>query len=132
MSRPPGLRCSAGLSAIGTNVGVAQAVTIASMAGMPQQPAAVFLALLIALPAVGPVAASEAALAPSPLSATRALTAPDPAVTAAIGVSSDPADHGRPDATGRYIVMLKDGADTAAVVDKARRHDAVHADQKFR
>src|SRR3954469_21008281 len=101
------------------------------MAGMPPQPAAVFLALLIALPAVGPVAASEAALAPSPASAALSLTAPDPAATPSIQVSSDPADHGRPDTTGRYIVMLKDAADTAAVADKARRHDAVHADHSF-
>jgi subtilisin family serine protease len=101
------------------------------MAGMPQQPAAVFLALLIALPAVGPVAASEAALAPSPASATLPLTAPDRAATPSIQVSSDPSDHGRPDTTGRYIVILKDGADTAAVADKARRHDAVHADHSF-
>jgi subtilisin family serine protease len=87
------------------------------MAGMPQRPAAAFLALLIALSAVGPVAASGSAIPRS-----------DGAAPASDGAAET---HGRPDATGRYIVMLRDGADTAAVVDKVRKRDAVRADRSF-
>ncbi len=89
------------------------------MAGMPQRPAAVLLALLIALPAVGPVAAGE------PLPPPGGTTAAEPvAPTASAG-------RVRPDATGRYIVILRDGADTTAVADKASKRSAVKADQKF-
>jgi subtilisin len=36
-----------------------------------------------------------------------------------------------PDATGRYIVMLRTGTDTAAVVEKARKRDGVKADRSY-
>ena len=36
-----------------------------------------------------------------------------------------------PDATGRYIVMLRSGSDTAAVVEKARKRDGVKADRSY-
>ena len=44
---------------------------------------------------------------------------------------SAPAADGRPDITGRYIVMLRSGSDTAAVVEKARKRDGVKADRSF-
>ena len=36
-----------------------------------------------------------------------------------------------PDADGRFIVMLRNGSDTAAVVEKARKHDGIKAEKSF-
>ena len=47
----------------------------------------------------------------------------DPAVPSVTGVL--------PDTDGRYIVMLRGGSDTAAVVEKARKRDGVKADRSF-
>ncbi len=70
--------------------------------------ASLFLALLIALPIIAPVSAAGPAVLPTP------------------------APHGAmPDATGRYIVMLRGGSDTTAVIDRAGKRDGVRADRKF-
>src|SRR6476646_10389124 len=42
-----------------------------------------------------------------------------------------PAAQGAPDTTGRFIVMLKNGTDTSAVVSKVRKRDGVTADRSF-
>ena len=42
-----------------------------------------------------------------------------------------PAAEGAPDTTGRFIVMLKNGTDTSAVVSKVRKRDGVTADRSF-
>ena len=56
-------------------------------------------------------------------------------VSAAGPAASSPPDNsttaGGLDATDRYIVMLRKGADTTAVVDKAGKRDGVKADRKF-
>ncbi len=56
-------------------------------------------------------------------------------VSAAGPAASSPPDNsttaGGLDATDRYIVMLRKGADTTAVVDKASKRDGVKADRKF-
>ena len=74
---------------------------------MHRRIASLLLAALIALPVAGPVSAVQPV--PSPTSG------PD----------------GRPDTTGRYIVMLRSGADTAAVVEKIRKREGVHADRSY-
>ena len=81
---------------------------------------------------MGPVAASEAALAPSPASATLPLTAPDPRGDAR-GFRSLRTRVG-PRSPGRHRPLHRhapDGADTTAVVDKARKRDGVKADHSF-
>ncbi len=74
--------------------------------------------------APGPAPAEPGAPAKSiPLAAAPEKLAPAP---------KDAAEtHGRPDTAGRYIVILRDGSDTTAVVDKVRRHDSVRADRSF-
>jgi subtilisin len=42
-----------------------------------------------------------------------------------------PASGEIPDATGRYIVMLRSGSDTAAVVERARKRNGVKADSSY-
>ncbi len=42
-----------------------------------------------------------------------------------------PTTSGSIDATDRYIVMLRTGADTTAVVDRANKRDGLKADRKF-
>lgn len=56
---------------------------------------------------------------------TTSSATPDRATTAT------PATGEIPDATGRYIVMLRSGSDTAAVVEKARKRDGVKADRSY-
>ena len=71
----------------------------------------------------------EPATDPSAEPTPDASTEPEPkASTAPVVV---PGPEGAPDATGRYIVMLKSGTDTAAVVSKARKRDGVKADRSF-
>ena len=113
-----------------------------------------FLAVLIALPVV-PVSAAE----PSASPASEPSAEPTPAIepsepidppttdpTAAptveptadgTGLTADgtavsaPAPEGAPDTDGRFIVMLRSSADTAAVVEKARVRNGVKADRSF-
>ncbi len=119
---------------------------------MRRRIAPLFLAALIALPVVLPVnaaeptasPATEPSLAPDP--ATPPPASADPGATPAFAEPSaapsvepapypDPAPAtdaaGRPDTTGRYIVMLKNGTNTASVVDRVRKRDGVHADQSY-
>ena len=55
------------------------------------------------------------------------LTPPTP-VAEPVGPATAPVI---PDATGRYIVMLRSGSDTAAAVSRARLHAHVKADQTY-
>jgi subtilisin family serine protease len=68
------------------------------------------LTILLTLPTAIPVSAADPPAAPS-------------AGPAATGSTID--------ATDRYIVMTRNGADTTAVVDKAGKRDGVKADRKF-
>ena len=74
---------------------------------------------------------------PSPAPTTEPDTspAPDPAIGDAATIADPEPGSSKapvlPDATGRYIVMLRSGADTAAVVDKAHKRDGVKADHSF-
>ena len=54
---------------------------------------------------------------------------PEPAPAA---TPADPAPEGAPDATGRFIVMLRSNADTAAVVEKVSKRDGIKADRSFK
>jgi subtilisin len=70
-----------------------------------------------------PSAAPDVQTAPSP--------SPEPSANLATTPAAPPAAGQRPDATGRYIVILKTGADTAAVVAKASKRDGVKADHHY-
>ena len=72
--------------------------------------APLLLAILLALPTAIPVSAADPPAAPS-------------AGPAAAGSTID--------ATDRYIVVTRNGADTTAVVEKAGKRDGVKADRKF-
>ncbi len=74
---------------------------------MDRRLAPLLLAMLVALPVATPV--SAVAPTPSP--------------------SSDAS--GRPDTTDKYIVLLRSGTDTAAVVEKVRKRAGVHADRSY-
>ena len=63
---------------------------------------------------------------PSAEPSTEPSAEPAPADTLAA-----PAAEGAPDTTGRFIVMLKNGTDTSAVVSKVRKRDGVTADRSF-
>ena len=63
---------------------------------------------------------------PTPDPSTEPSDTPAPSATLAA-----PAAEGAPDATGRFIVMLKNGTDTAAVVAKVHKRDGVTADRSF-
>ena len=113
-------------------------------------------AALIAFPVVAPVSAAQpaatqpatptvsptpaptaAATDPAPTPAPIASPAPspsvDPAPTAGPALPTAAPTHTGvvPDAAGRYIVMLRSGADTTAVVDKAHKRDGVKADHTY-
>ena len=112
-------------------------------------------ALLIALPGVAPVTAAEptasSSIEPSAAPGATPVTVPtatsgsptvpdagaapvdDPtgATTAPGGTAAPPRTPVIPDATGRYIVMLRSGSDTAAVEAKAGKRDGVKADHSF-
>jgi subtilisin len=79
------------------------------------------LAVVIALPVVVPASAAELTTSPSLEPGTP--SAPSGALVPSAGVL--------PDATDRYIVMLRSGADTAAVVEKASKRDGVKADHTY-
>ncbi|MFL5670159.1 MAG: S8 family serine peptidase, partial [Chloroflexota bacterium] len=79
--------------------------------------ALLFLLMLVAFPIVAPATATEPAATP----------AVEPPVVAA----PTPTQDGPLDARGRFIVVLRDGANTAAVVDKVRKRDGVKADRTF-
>ena len=120
--------------------------------GMYRRVALLFLAMLVALPVVAPATATEPAatpavvppVAPAPTPVTTPTPSPDPArprrrptarrpaVDPAPAVTTpDTTQTGALDATGRYIVMLRAGSDTAAVVDKVHKRDGVKADRSF-
>lgn len=120
---------------------------------MLRRTVALCLAVLVALPLVAPVSAAQPSASPSsePSAAPTATVEPTPSPlvepTPTPAASADPgappaasdapaavttaAQGVVPDATGRYIVMLRSGADTAAAVAKAGKHDGVKADQTF-
>ena len=75
--------------------------------GMHRRISPLLLAMLVALSVATPV--SAAAPTPSP--------------------SSDAG--GRPDTTDKYIVLLRSGTDTAAIVEKVRKRARVHTDRSY-
>ncbi len=105
---------------------------------------AVLLGLPLAIPAsaAGPAAPPIVEPSPEPTPSVAPATAiepspdPAPAVETATEPAAAPASApgrpaGAPDPTGRYIVMLRKGAGTAAAVDRAARKDHVKADRTF-
>jgi hypothetical protein len=68
-----------------------------------------------------------------PTPAAAAPASPDPSAepTRGRGKALPDDSRGRPDPTGRYIVFLQSGADTAAVAERHRRRDGVTADRQF-
>jgi len=121
---------------------------------MHRRIAPLLLAALIAIPVVAPANAAEPAVTPSP--EPNPIVSPEPTPTGA-PPSADPSDapptdpagtdptapdagatpttsvapSGEPDATGRYIVMLRTGTDTASAVAKAGKRDGVKADRSY-
>ena len=85
-----------------------------------------------------PAASTETAPAPgadrAPTTVVPAATEPAPAEPdpAPEATPADPAPEGAPDATGRFIVMLRSNADTAAVVEKVNKRDGIKADRSFK
>ncbi len=127
---------------------------------MPRRIAPLIFAALLAFPIVAPASAAQptvappatptatptpvatpapttAAIDPAPTAASSATPSPsasaDPVPTAAAAPSTvAPTSTGLvPDATGRYIVMLRSGADTTAVVEKAHKRDGLKADHTY-
>jgi subtilisin family serine protease len=121
--------------------------------------AALALALLLSIPAVAPAAAAgpRSTVPPAePTPAPTPIVAPTPAPTAEPSPSAAPSGEpaasssttptpaagrpatpaaskdGRPDAKGRYIVMLRRGADTAAVLTRHRQHEGTRADRRYK
>ena len=77
-----------------------------------------------------PTAVPSDAAAPAPTSDP--VAAPTALPTAVPSAPTPSAVSGTlPDATGRYIVMLRSGSDTAAAVAKAGKHDGVKADRSY-
>src|SRR4051812_19513950 len=116
--------------------------------------AALLLGVLVVLPVVAPATASEPLASPSspptetpaakPVQVVAPTASPRPSALPGATTEAAPADPEVPavatpdstpagtlDATGRYIVVLRDGADTKAVVDKVRKRDGVKADRTF-
>ncbi|MFL5675618.1 MAG: S8 family serine peptidase, partial [Chloroflexota bacterium] len=81
--------------------------------------AALLFAIVLAIPVVVPATAAEPPASPPG----------EPAVTPEVDPAADPS--GAPDATDRFIVMLRTDSDTAAVVDKVGKRDGVKADRSF-
>ena len=105
---------------------------------MHRRIAPLLLAALIALPAVGPASAAEpvplppADLSVQPAPAAEPTASADPATDPpALAPAAAPHPGARPDVEGRYIVMLRTGSDTAAVVEKARKRTGVKADRSY-
>src|SRR3954447_19278855 len=101
-------------------------------------PSLVF-ALLLAFPVVAPATATEPAaspavepwVAPAPAPSDAGDAADTPGSGAAQTAAPAKAKPGALDATDRYIVVLRRGADTTAVVEKAGKRDGVKADHTF-
>jgi subtilisin len=117
-------------------------------------------ALLLSIPAVAPVAAAdprqsapppdvepvvtpaptvEPSSAPpsSPEPGVVPVPEPDATATPSILESAEVTPRlakgdGRPDAAGRYIVVLKTGADTAAVISRHRQREGTRPDRRFK
>ena len=121
---------------------------------MHRRIAPLLLAALIAIPVVAPASAAEPSgnsspeptptltagptsteAPPSALPSEAPTTDPAAADPAAPDTTATPAasaaPDGQPDATGRYIVMLRTGTDTAAAVAKAGKRDGVKADRSY-
>ena len=88
-----------------------------------------------AAPSVAPSAAPSAAPSPSAEPSTAPSAAPTVAPTPAATLANGPAlitdAKGRPDPSGRYIVMLKAGTDPGAVLDRHAARDKIKADRTF-
>src|SRR3954451_8143010 len=101
-------------------------------------PSLVF-ALLLAFPVVAPATATEPAaspavepwVAPAPAPSDAGDAADTPGSAAAQTAAPAKAKPGALDATDRYIVVLRRGADTTAGVEKAGKRDGVKADHTF-
>ena len=72
---------------------------------------------------------SEPSAAPSAVSSPSA--APKPAAPLAASPAPITDAKGRPDPSGRYIVMLKSGVDPGAVLDRHAARDRIKADRSF-
>ncbi len=57
--------------------------------------------------------------------------APPPAPTTSAGPASTDESRGRPDPSGRYIVILESGADPSAVVERMGKRKGIKADRSF-
>ncbi len=71
---------------------------------------------------------------PSPAADPTATPLPDPTTTPGPTVEPDPTpvlEEGVADPTGRYLVILESGADTAGVVDRHRKRDGIKAERTF-
>ena len=79
-------------------------------------------------PSPSPVATTEPTPPPDADPAPDAGSTPRPRSTQPVGPATAPVI---PDATGRYIVMLRSGSDTAAAVSRARLRAHVKADQTY-
>ncbi len=88
-------------------------------------------------PTVAPEATTEPSAEPAADPTAEATAEPsaapiaDPTAEASASPVLAPAADGRPDTSGRYIVMLRGTSNTAAVVTKVRKHDGVKADRTF-
>ena len=92
-------------------------------------------------PVPEPASSPEPSAAVTPVPTTAPVVEPttEPAIAPVTGPILEPvappvsatAPDGRPDATGRFIVMLRSGSNTAAVVEKARKRDGVKADRSY-
>jgi subtilisin family serine protease len=126
---------------------------------MHRRIAPTFLAVLIALPIVGTASAAEPGGSPAAEPSPGATPIPDPTPEPDPSVEPQPptaeptadpvtpsadaapparAGHraaglpaGAPDPTGRWIVMLRKGADTTAILKRAGKRDGVKADRRF-
>src|SRR3954451_9083695 len=101
-------------------------------------PSLVF-ALLLAFPVVAPATATEPAaspavepgVAPAPAPSDAGDAADRPGSAAAQTAAPAKAKPGALDATDRYIVVLRGGDDTSAVVERRGQPDGVKADHTF-
>ena len=87
-------------------------------------------------PTVVPATTVEPTPTPDPTPITDPSLTDDPSAAPPVTDTTAPAPAaqattGRPDANGRYIVMLKNGSDTAAVVERAHKHEGVKADRSY-
>jgi subtilisin len=97
---------------------------------VPPSPAAEPTPVPEPTPSADPTAAPSPSATPDPTVAPAPTADPTPAEPTVVPVAS-PAADGRPDATGRYIVMLRNGSNTAAVVERGRVRDGLKVDRSF-